>query len=417
MGSTLTTFDALLKERYVNDVVEKLTYPDNVLLGMLEKRGDTGMVGDTMPVPIITGLPQGISGVFANSQTAKSNIVASKWAITAGDYYASIDIGDKVLMASRTNQGAFLENKVVEIDGLYEQAGENLSVYAWGNGGQALGRIATLSTNDITLVNPIDAQNFEVGMSVVASANDGSTTTDQLRDSGDQTTVANINRSTGALTLTSAAAISGLAVGDYLFRFGDFFGDQAVVIIKGVQAFITPNDTPGTLWGVTNTTRATDVQRYSGCRIQTSDLAGKSYEERIKILFAQMLGRFKAKAPTAGFMNPEDFQVLETLMSARGIRPLEDDSTQFGYTKIDVMTTAGRVPIYCDRHCPVGNFFAFRMENWWISSMGELLHPQSGDGLSMLRKTTSTDYEFRLIGYPLLACNAPKNNGRVSLTV
>ena len=54
-GSTLTTFAALLKERYIDsDRVEELTYPENVLLGMLEKRGDTGMVGSDLPVPIIT---------------------------------------------------------------------------------------------------------------------------------------------------------------------------------------------------------------------------------------------------------------------------------------------------------------------------------------------------------------------------
>src|SRR5678816_2255408 len=226
MGSTLTTFDSLLKIRYVDsDMVEKLTYPDNVLLGMLEKRGDTGMVGSKLDVPLITVLPQGLSTTFSSAQTAKTNIVAKNFLITAGDYYGSVDIGDKVMMASRTNQGAFLENKVTEIDGLYMQAGEDLSVYTWGNGGQAIGRIASIATNDITLVNSIDAQNFEIGMSVVASANDGATSTDSLRDNGDATTITVVNRATGALTVASAAAISGLAVGDYLFRLGDFYGD------------------------------------------------------------------------------------------------------------------------------------------------------------------------------------------------
>jgi hypothetical protein len=74
------------------------------------------------------------------------------------------------------------------------------------------------------------------------------------------------------------------------------------------------------------------------------------------------------------------------------------------------------VPIYADRHCPKGTFFALREENWWISSMGELIHAQNEDGLEMLRKASSTDYELRLLSYPILGCNAPKNNGRVPLT-
>ena len=416
MGSTLSTFDALLKERYIDsDKVEQLTYPENVLYGLLEKRGDTGFVGDSMPVPIVTANPQGQSARFATAQAAKTNIKASKFVVTAGDYYGAIDIGDKVMKASRTNQGAFLENKVTEIDGLYEQGAESLSIYLWGNGGNSLGRLASVAGNDVTLLSSIDAQNFEVGMTVQASASDGATTTDALRDSGDSTTVTAVNRSTGVITLASAAAISGLAAGDYLFRSGDFFGDQGNIVIVGVQAFITATDTAPALWGISAATRATDPQRFAGCRVDTALLAGKSYEERIKILFSQMTGRFKSKAPTAGFMNPEDFQVLETLMAARGVRALEDESTKFGYMKIDVVTSGGRVPIYCDRHCPLGSFFGFRMQNHWISSLGEVLAPQNGDGLQMLRKSDSTDYEFRLISYPAYANNAPKNHGRVLL--
>ena len=416
MGSTLTTYDALLKERYLDSskVVEKLIYPDNVLLGMLEKRGDTGMVGDTLPVPIITGLPQGVGGVFATAQSNVSNIAASKWAITAGDYYGVVHIGHKVLAAARNNAGAFLDNKVAESDGVYEQAAEMLSIYAWRNGGGAIGRRATAATNDITLTKPEEAANFEVGMTVVASDNDGATSTDTLRTGS--TTVTAVNPSTGVVTLASAAGITSFADNDYLFRSGDFNGDTGVVILRGVEAFITPNDSPGTLWGVTNTTRGNNLVRLSGCRVQSSLIAGKSHEERIKILLSQMQSRFKAKMPSAGFMNPEDFAVLDTLMSARGIRPLEDPNTKFGYMKIDVYCAGGRLPIYTDRHCPKGHFFALRLEDWWLSSMGELLRPQNEDGFSMLRRATSTDFEFRLISYPLEACRAPRNQGRCPLT-
>ena len=416
MASTLTTFDALLKERYLPDVVEKLTYPENPLFGMLEKRGDTGMVGDVMPVPIITALPQGQAATIANAQTAATNIAASKFAITAGDYSGSVSIGDKVMKASRTNQGAFLEDKVLEIDGLYEQGGENLSVYLWSNGGCALGRVASIGpgANDVTLVNSIDAQNFEVGMTTKDSANDGSDSGHTLLTG--TTTVAGVNRATGVVTFTDRSQYSSLAVGDYLFRLGDFGGSGGTNIIKGVQAFITPSDSPGTLWGISAATRATDPQRFAGCRVDATQLNGKSYEERIQLLIAQMLGRFKSKAPTAFFMNPEDFQILVTLMSARGVRPLEDETTKFGYTKIDVLAGgAGRMPIYCDRHCPYGTAFGFRMANHWISSMGEVFSPLNGDGLQMLRASTANDYEFRLVSYPLYANNAPKNHGRVLL--
>jgi len=417
MGSTLTTFDSLLKEKYVDtDRVEELIFPDNPLLGMLEKRGDTDMAGSDLKVPLITANAQGIAGVFSTAQGNATNLKSAKWQITAGDWFGDVEIGDKVIQASRNNVGAFLSDKMAEIDSLYTSMGEGLSIYAWSNGGCALGQIATLSTNDFTLVQPETAQNFEINMTVVASPGDGSTATDALRDNGDGTTISAVNRGVGSGSLTSAAAISGLAAGDYLFRQGDFAGNTTVQIMKGVQAFITGTEAPPTLWGITNTVRATDPQRYAGCRVDPSTIVGKTIEERIGILLAQMTGRFKAQKPTAGFLHPEDFQTLTTQLSARGMRPLADDSTKFGYTKIDAYGGGVQLPIYVDRHCPKGVFFALRMENFWISSMGELLHPQNGDGFDMIRRDASTDYGYRVISYPLLACNAPKNSGRISLT-
>lgn len=402
-----------------SSIVEKLVYPENPLLAKLTKSGDTEMVGDVMPVPFFTALPQGVGGTFATAQTKAAtstgaNTTSLKWQIQAGDYYGIVLIGDKVIEASRTNKGSFLANKETEIDGLFEQAGESLSIYGWGNGGQSIGRRVSLSGNDLQLENPQDSQNFEVGMDLRASANDGATTTDAQR-AGNPATPTGVNRGTGVITATDWADITAFADGDYLFRDGDFFGDQAVTVLKGVQAFITATDTPPALWGVTANQRLADPQRTAGCRVPQNVIAGKTYEERIKILLAYMTGRFKSKSPTSGWMHPEDFQVLETLMSARGVRPLEDSNAKFGFMKIDIATGAGMIPIYCDRHCPKGTFFALRMEDWGLSSMGELLHFQGKDGLEILRRATSTDYEARLISYPLMYCRAPKNNGRVSL--
>lgn len=415
MVSSLTQYDAMFKERYIgSERVEQLMYGENCLLGLLEKRGDTGMVGDQLPVPIFTGNPQGVGGVFATAQTNTTNTNSSKFVIQAGDYFATVEIADKVLKASRSNQGAFLAGKIAEADGVLETAGESLSLYTWGLGGGQLGVRGSISTNAITLATTADAGNFEIDMVLVASANDGSDSAHALRTGSSAVTA--VNRSTGVVTVASAAAITSFADGDSLFRQSDFFGNTGVITIKGVQCFITATDVPMALWGISSATRQTDPQRFAGCRVPSSVVSSKSAEERIRILGAYMTGRFKAKRPTAGFMHPENWQVLETLMQSRGVRPLKDDDTKFGYLKIEVAMGGSVIPIYQDRHCPKDHFFALRMENWWVSSMGELIHPQNEDGLQMLRKATSTNYELRWMSYPLLACNAPKNSGRVGLS-
>lgn len=416
MGSTIQTFDALTKERYIDSSrVQKLMYGDRPLFGLLEKKGDTGMIGSVTPVPIIYGLPQGLGGSFSTAQTNATNLTSVKFNVEAGDYFAVVHIGDKVLKATRTNPGAFLQNKFAEMDGLYEQAAEQLSIYTWGNGGGALGRRGSINTNTVTLSNPADASNFEIGMMVVASANDGSDAAHTLRSDGSTgigvAEVTSVNVSAGTIEINAAANIDSFANGDYLFRESDFFGTTGTIVIKGLQCYITASDSPMALWGIQAATRATHPSRLAGCRVPSAAVSGKSFEERIRILGSYMTGRFKAKRPTAGFLHPEDWQVLETSLMSRGIRSLTDDNTQFGYRKIE---WAG-IPIYEDRHCPKGTFFALRMENFWLSSLGPVLAPQNEDGFEMLRRASSTDYEFRLISYPALICNAPLHGGRVSL--
>lgn len=410
MGSTLTTWSNMLKARYTKEKVENLTEADRPLLSMLRK--DTEQQGSSLEVPLLHVNPQGIAGsTVAVAQTNATNVVAKKFSMTCGDYFGSVYIGDKVIKASRGNPGAFLENKVAETDGLYEQMSDNLAIYAWGNGGGSLGVRASASTNVITLTDPAQTLNFEEGMTVVASANDGSDSSHALRTGS--TTVASVERDAGTVTLTSAAGITSFANNDNLFRQGDFFGNTGTIVMRGIQAFIPSSNPTTTLWGMT---RTGDPQRLAGCRVAAADYTAKTIDERIRVLGSYMSGRYKTPGATAGFLHPEDWTTLETVMGARGIRPLQDSNTKFGFMKIDVVMGGRVVSIYPDRYCPKGTFFALRLQNWWLSSMGPLLSPMEEDGLVLLRAATSMDYEYRLVSYPILACNAPGYNGRVPLT-
>lgn len=409
MPSTLTTFDFALKTRYTDQKVENLTMADRPLFAMTSRNED--LSGTNLDIPLIHVNPQGAAGdALATAQTNATNVVGKKFLITPGDYFAKVDIGDKVLVLSRGNAGAFLENQLAETDGLYEQVADNFAIYQWGSGGGALGARASAATNVITLTNPQDTLNFEEGMTVVASAGDGTSGSDALRTGS--TTVASVQRDAGTITLTSAAAITSFADADSLFRQGDFWGNTTVSIFKGVQAFVTSSSAPGALYGMT---RTSDPQRLAGCRVPSTDYAGKNIEERIRLLGAYMSGRYKTPGGLTGFLHPEDWQNLETALSARGQRPLVDDSTRFGFMKLQVVMGGKIVDIYPDRYCPKGTFFALRLQNWKFYSPGKLIQTVNGDGLTMLRKATTNDYEFRLKSYPIHATNAPGYNGRIPL--
>jgi len=360
-------------------------------------------------VPLIDVNPQGVAAEsLAKAQAALTNLSSKKFTLTLGDYYGVVEVGGKVMALARNNLGAFLENKLAETDGLYEQIADNLHIHLWGNGGGAIGQRASAATNVITLADKSDVFAFEVGMTVVASSADGSGGSDALRTGS--TTVASVQPDDGTVTLTSAAAITSFADNDYLFRAGDFFGNVGAGIIKGVQAYITATNSPGTLFGMTRTSNAT---RLAGCRVTATDLTGQNIEQRIKTLGAYMGGRYKAKIGTDGYLNPEDWQTLEILLNSRGIRSLDDDRTKFGFRVLEVVMGGQNVRIYADRAAPKGTFFVLRNENWKLWSAMELIHVAQADGLTLLRKGTTNDYEYRLESWPQLACNAPLYNGRV----
>ncbi len=129
-----------------------------------------------------------------------------------------------------------------------------------------------------------------------------------------------------------------------------------------------------------------------------------------------MVGRYGVEMFDSGFLNPEDWQTLETQLGTRGYRSATESKTSFGFSSLTVRTGGGEVTIMADRGCPKGTFFGLRKENWTLWSMDELVHVVDGDGLTMLRKTDSNDLEYRLESFPQLACNAPGNNGRCPLT-
>lgn len=413
MASTLTTFDFAMKERYTDDKVESLMFSSRPLFGRIAK--DETLMGDQFIQPLIRTAPQGLTGTIANIATpvggTGGNVGGEKFVIPTGEYHAWVEIGDKVLKASRANPGAFLENKAAEIDNLYEQASDALALYAYSNGGFASGQRASAAVNVITLSSKDDVANFEVGMYVEASSADGASTLDALRVGS--TFVTAVDRENGTVTLSSAAAIAAFADGDYLFRYGDFAGNTAVVIYKGLRAWISDTSAPAALYGVT---RTTDVQRLSGSRLVSADYTGFNIEERLQKLITRMTGRYRGPGPDDVYMHPEDFQTLALSLQTRGERTLTDDSTDFGYNYLNVMAGGVSSKVFADRFCPQGTAFALRMNTWKIRSMLKLLHTLNGDGLTMLRKAATNDYQYRLVSYPLISCTAPGWNGRVPLT-
>lgn len=426
MASSLTQFDAFLKERYTKDKIENLTCQDRPLYAMVSK--DPNVSGDVFVEPILHGNPQGHGATLAKAQAgaqqsgAGNSSISKKWQLTFGDYSSAVEIGDKVIKASRDNFGSFLRNRAVEVDGLWNGFADTMANYMYRNSGRALCKF-TESSGVCTLVDSSDSGaddivNIEEGMILVVSANDGSDSSHTLISSSAVGYVVAVNHEDGKFTVS---ATSGGSAGTptnwtgtmYGFRDGDFGGSGANTIFVGLGGFI-PSSAPGgsdSFYGVNRSVN----DRLSGVRLPSADLTGKGIEQRLKLLGTRMRGRFVGPGPDCIFVNPEKWQELADDLEVRGTRDLGGTDAQFNFDYISMACGGKKVKIYGDPFCPLKTAFALKLDTWKLRSYEGFPHVINGDGLTMLRKTSSNDYEYRLQAYPTFSTRAPGWNGRVAV--
>lgn len=422
MASTLQTFDAFIKERYTPEKIENLTHVDRALYSQIPKDGKCS--GESFVEPIIFGNPQGLGATLSKAQTAAGlaggagNVKGRKWTLTFGDYSAVVEIGDKVMKAARDNFGAFLRNKAQEIDGLWEAFADTQSAYLYGNGGQSIG-LGTVAAGVLTLDNPEDVVNFEVGQALVASTSDGSDPSHTLINGTGY--VIKVNRSEGTVQLGNdpddTSATNPHADWDdapvYLFRDGDFGGSGATTIFKGLGAWL-PSSAPSNTDSFYGVNRSVD-DRLSGVRVPSGEITSKGREDRLKLLVTRIKGRFGGRGKLSIFMNTEQWQALANELEDKGTRPVDGGTAKFNFQKIQLAAGGGMIDIYPDPFCPALTAFALALDYWKLRSYDEYPHVVNGDGLEMLRKVGSNDYEYRLTGYPTFSTRAPCFSGRVTL--
>lgn len=422
LASTLTTFDAFIKERYTTEKIEDLTKKERPLYAMMPT--DEKCSGDNFIEPIIFGNPQGHGARLVKAQTAAGlaggggNVKGRKWSLTFGDYNSVVEIGDKVMKAARDNFGAFLRNKATEIDGLWESFADTQSAYMYGNGGNAIG-YGTMVAGVLTLDNPEDVVNFEVGIPAVASANDGSDPSHtQINGTG---YVIRVNRSEGKVEFGNdpddTTATNPHADWDdaaiYIFRDGDFGGADATPIFKGLGAWI-PASAPLTTDSHYGVNRSVD-DRLSGVRVPSGEIGAKGREDRLKLLVTRIKGRFHGRGKISIFLNNEQWQALANELEDKGTRPVSGGTAKFNFDKLEMAAGGQTVAIYADPFAPALTAWALALDYFKLRSYDAYPHVVNGDGLEMLRKVGSNDYEYRLVGYPTFSTRAPSFSGRIAL--
>jgi hypothetical protein len=443
-------------------------YPDPGTIGDLATRDHVGMMllthskamGKITSYPFRLNGPQGHgfsrtdSQFVADNQTSTAIVggggrsTVGEWLVTNGDYTGSVVIRDKdIEEGDASNEASYLRAVVMETDGLIEEFGEVFETYIMGTQDKSLATVstatsATTGVNDangiIVLATPEDAHNFHVGMALVAV--DQSAPTVVLGTVG--TTAATtgigwviaVDTELGTITTSNTQGGAATVIATWetandtnplkLYRYGDVQGGIVTnttgsssngYIVDGFQDWITPTSTPGTKFGVDRNMDS----RLSGVRLSATKSVG-SIENRILQAATELQLTSGNKGPLKAIINSRQWTKLVGELKSRGVTPHESTvkgaTTSFGYSAIYVDLPQGRCEVVPSPHIPQTLLLLLNLKSWhFCATKGMFPRVMNGDGLKLLRKATSDNYEFRTTCYAHLACQYPSWNARATL--
>ena len=422
---------AALKELYTDDkdYMKNIVYAENPGLAMVPKNESSdGFAGKYIPVPLEYGNPQGRSHTFANAQNQQTASSVISYFVYSVQDYQLVTITNLLMEQTKSNAGAFVDEASRTMDNGFRNLSNNMAFEYYSGGTASRGVIGTVvqsgststGTVTITLSNSQTVVQFEVGMTLQATATDGGAALDGSSSNIFAIQLTSVNRGTGVLvgTIVQDVWSSTWAAGDYLQVLGDIGSAGASTIagmlgLSGLAAWV-PNTDPvsnDNFWGVN---RSADVTRLGGLRYNAS---AQTIEEGITSALAYG-NREGAKFDLIKI----DFISYAALVISLGAKVqyvmLEHDEVEVAFEAIHFHSAYGKIPVVADRSVPAQTCYCTKEETWKLRTLGKAPHilTYGLEGLEGLRVGTADALEIRIAYYGNIINSAPGYNMVVSLS-
>lgn len=418
---------AALKELYTgDDYMKDLVYKKNPFLALIPKNeAPGGFAGKYIPVPLVYGTPQGRSATFATSQTNQTAPFLSSFFVYRVSNYQLVTITNELLEATKDDAGAFVDEAKLNMDTGFRNISNDLAHDLFSDGSGARGQISAISSGAITLTDPNDIVQFEVGMALVSYSVSGTTAT--ISTGGAIGYVKSVNRSAG--TLVVSATVGGaagtptnwstsfpyLAVeGDVNFASGGLAISSGFALkVAGLGAWlpVTAPTAGDSFWGVD---RSVDVTRLAGVRFNGSQ---ETIEEAL-VDAAALVAR-EGGQPDMCFMGFASYAALEKSLGSKvQYVDVKHDEADIAFAGIRIHAPYGPITIIPDRNVPSQRAYLLSMDTLKFRSLGKAPHilTYGLEGLEGLRVGNADALEIRIGYYGNLICNAPGWNCVITLS-
>ena len=420
---------AALKELYVDDkdYMKNIVYSKNPWLAMIPKNeSPDGFAGKYIPVPLEYGNPAGRAHVFANAQNQQTASSVISYFVYAVQDYQLVTITNLLMEQTKSNAGAFVDEASRTMDNGFRNISNNMAFELFSGGTASRGQISAAGvsysapTLTFTLANSQQVVQFEVGMTLQASATDGGAALQNSPGTIDAIQITSVNRGTGVIagTVVQGAPKSSWGANDYVQVLGDIgIGGSSTIAgmlgLSGLAAWVPNTDPPSNdnFWGVN---RSADPTRLAGLRYSASN---QTISEGITSALA-----FGNREGASFDLIVIDFVSYATLINELGAKVqyvmLEHDEVEVAFEAIHFHSAYGKIPVVADRSCPVQTAYCLTTDSWKLRTLGKAPHilTYGMEGLEGLRVGNADALEIRIAYYGNVICSAPGYNMVVALS-
>lgn len=379
--------------------------------------------GASVNEPFVAAGPPGQSYDFAAAQAGseQTNYGSGdnhEFVTPFGQYFGAATVSARAVAGSKGNEDAYLQQMSLLMKTKLKAFGTVAARKLLGPVGQNIGRIADKTAGadgEMTLYLRNDTFNCFKGQILQAADGDGDGAPSNLRSGLGYVTGTDPDSTTNMVTIATASdgstgIPSGWANDDYIFRYGDVgatdLSDKQILSLQRWNTLTAPS---GAFNGVTRT----GLRGSGGFRLSASDVAGLSIKERIELLVAegQQYGAMEVDLITLG--NRGWMQLSQEIQDT-GWQNF-GKVMEVGAGSLVVMTPGGPVEVINDVHQAESDIFAWTSDSLFIYTYNGFPGPVDEDGLKLLRKATSMDYEIRWQAFNAVTVGGqPNYHGRCS---
>jgi len=412
MAASVSDYDSVLVRLYPAKALVKLAEISDPMLGVIEMRSD--FTGSERRVVINSGNNQSVGVTFASVQAIAHSDKYNHFDVTRGKFYGFAQYERELFEALQGNGVApnakanFVSGLKAETDGVMTTLQNELGRQIHSHHGGAICRLtsSTALTTALVVTDAKQLLHIKKGMRLEFASTDGRS--GSVRSG--YVTVDYVDFSTATIYLTSSAtaAVTGIAVSDYVFR-AYTFG----VCMYGWDDWIGTAPTTGDSHFGVDRTGNPDV--LSGLRITAS---AATIEDSLQDCIATASWR-GADTLTHGFVHPEKWRELAKEFGTRARRddPVKSKRAGVGYSALYVLGQKGQeIPILASPNVPTTKCRLIDASDWTLDTLGGAPRLITDTNGKILRTRDAADsIEARAGWLGQLHCRCP--NHQVDLTL